>query len=714
MATRTKLELDYAASFTANTSAATTAMTALAVCTTGTWVGVPWEIAAVGGTALSLGAMAVSSSRKGLNNPYRVPRALSGVWAIWSTEVATALALDPHTFTLTHYWSAAALFITTWVLSFWVLDRADIADEAHFAENLDQTGATPAETQLIIDSLIDDRHRHDIATTWVKAINDTMGFLPTVEGLTEWEPVNGVSPGFTMLLTLPKGASSQNFTTTVVRQLAEDAGLDNGCTITPGRGNRQGQVVLNVETVNPATITHYTPRDYTPLTIHDALPFGFSPRGSRIGPKLREKGVIIVGPPGTGKTMFLNNIIMALARCPDVLIWGIDVGKQGAAFRHWTTDLPAGTKPAVDAVAGSTEEALAMIQAAQRAADKRVHHYAPDMKRLNTDLVPISPDVPQIVLIFDESAELFNYDGNDPLTKRTREAAIRLMRTSRQAGVRTILTFTDGNVISVGSTDILKYNPVHVALTGNGADPQGTSVSKLFGQIKGIDARQIDAPGAGVANYGQGPEIHRGGLMEPDMIEECVIQTSHLRPTPDEPTLAAFGPWYETRWEARTDADGGEVNVTKTTPTHKPVTWTATDSENLLGDMAEFEAEFHAAEPLTDGMGWLADAAADVQARHANPTDPDSESNGATAARPAAPDPSRDGWRALILHHLATHPADTFSTSQVLDVLAERYGVTLNRSTVSTQLAAWADAGQITGHGSGAHRTYTHNPEETP
>jgi len=30
---------------------------------------------------------------------------------------------------------------------------------------------------------------------------------------------------------------------------------------------------------------------------------------------------------------------------------------------------------------------------------------------------------------------------------------------------------------------------------------------------------------------------------------------------------------------------------------------------------------------------------------------------------------------------------------------------------VSTQLAAWADAGQITGHGSGAHRTYTHKEQ---
>lgn len=707
MPTRTALELDYAASFTANTAAATTATTALAVATTATWLGVPWPVVAIGGTALSAGALAVSRSRAARNKPNAVPRDLGITWALWAAEVAAALYLAPHTWTLAHYWTALAVFITTWALTYWALDRADITDEAHYAENLANDGATPADTKAKIDALIDDRHRHSIAEKWLDAINHTLGFKPghgpTVTGLTEWDPVNGTSPGFTMTLDLPRGSGSSSFTTAVVRQLAEDSGLPNGCTITPARGTRQGQIMLNVETVDPSTITHHFPRDYSPLTIHDMLPWGASPHGSLIGPKLREKGAIIIGPPGTGKTMLLNNIISSFARCPDVLVWGIDVGKQGAAFAPWARNLPPGARPAVDAIAGTTSEALDMIQAAQRAADKRVHHYAADMKNLNTDLVPIGPSIPQIVLIFDESAELFNFDNNDETTKKAREAAIKLMRTTRQAGIRTILTFTDGNVISVGSTDILKYNPVHVALCGNGADPQGTSVSKLFGQIKGIDARQINAPGAGVANYGQGPEIHRGHLTKPDMIEECVIQTTPFRATMDDPSADALGPWYANRWtpEQTTgddDTDTGPVNVARETPANRPAEWTATAT-----DMGEFEAEFFGNLPTANpapsdstGFGWLATAAANI------PT-------------PAPEQPDRlDGWRKLTIDHLTANPHTAYSTSELLGILATTYATQIARQTLSTQLAAWANDGTITATGTGAQRTYRANTSTDP
>lgn len=542
MAKKKTDHLDWGAPLTPRTSSITYALSAVAVTGFGTTFGVPWEPVIAAGAAISASTYGAHLMRKRYAKPHITPKTLAAIWAAWTVEVAAAIGTDPHTWTLTHFWIAAPLFVTTWALSWWALDRADIIDEAYASAREGLTSGTPEEGVKMVGELLADRARATLATEWINRINDVLNFRPEAISLTPWEEVNGTSPGFTLGLQLPtKGASSQSFNDVAVLQLAEHAALPNGCGITTSKGDRQGQILLHVETVNPNTLVHDHPGDWSPLTINKPIPMTLTPHGKDITVRLREAGVIIAGTMGTGKTTLLNSTLAALARCTDVLVWGVDVGKQGKAFRDWTTGLPDGTKPLVRRVASTYQEALDLVEAAQRLANKRAAHFGTWQQQNDADLVPVSSECPMIFLVFDESAEIFSYTGTDKTQMKLKEATLQLMRTSREAGVRTILTFVDLNVTSTGSTDMWKFSPVKISLVGNGLTADETNAMSMFGRVKGVDLRQLTAKGQGIGNLGNGPQVMRGYRTKPSMIRECTVATSGHRPDYHPVDLDAMG-----------------------------------------------------------------------------------------------------------------------------------------------------------------------------
>ena len=113
--------------------------------------------------------------------------------------------------------------------------------------------------------------------------------------------------------------------------------------------------------------------------------------------KLREACVLIVGPPGSGKTTLLDSIIAGLVRCADTVVWGIDVGKRGGAFRKWSSDLPPGATRGVWPIAANHRQALDMINAAIRIAEDRA---------TGSKLLAMSAAQPQIEIVIDEGAEI--------------------------------------------------------------------------------------------------------------------------------------------------------------------------------------------------------------------------------------------------------------------------------------------------------------------
>jgi energy-coupling factor transporter ATP-binding protein EcfA2 len=518
-----QLQLDYEAGFTSRSATSAIALTALAAASIGTWATVPAWIAALTGGIIVAGAVVVSFMDRASRQPYRVATGLAVMVAVWTIGVAVVLHTGARSWAAAGWWTAVAGFFTLAAVTWWVLDRCDIADEAHHKRILD---GDPT-----LDRFEFDRKARPIAMEWVDRIERAIKVRPVPREYGEWAS----GGGFTLVFEMPQGSRTDAFTTGVCRQMAEDARLPHGCTISVDPGTVQGTILMRVQTKDPAgTVQDFPYDDLTPITINGGIPCGPDMVGNPISAKLREACVLIVGPPGSGKTTLLDAMIAGLVRCADTVVWGIDVGKRGGAFRKWSSDLPAGATRGVWPIASTHRQALDMVTAAIRIAEDRA---------TGSKLLTMSAAQPQIMIVIDEGAEILSYMGQDRTQKELKEQILKLMRTTRSAGVRLILTATDANVAAIGDTQIKKYAPVRAVLTST--DPDGAGVQKLFGGVRGLDPRQLRAPGAGVIDVGHGPQVFRTWKSDDALPGRVMAAVSSWRPVLDRRALAAAGEAYE-------------------------------------------------------------------------------------------------------------------------------------------------------------------------
>ena len=374
------------------------------------------------------------------------------------------------------------------------------------------------------------------------------GWEPEVGPVVPWTPKTpgGPVPGITLHLALPKDDPRASFTVfadNALREMEEKIGLDDGCTITTEKAGQAGKIRLNIELINPELLASEHPCDWSPLTINKPLPLVMTPRGDWLDARLRQNGLLVFGVPGSGKSSFLSTLLATFSRCDDVVVWGVDVGKHGLAFADWTYDLPLGVKSVVQRVAATYGEALEMVDALLAAAPARNSAGLLAGKGAG-DLPEMSHGTPQIVLIFDEAAEIFaGANSRNPMVVELKAKVESLLRRTRSAGFRTVFTFTDTNLDSIGSTDLVKYNPFHIALVGvDGVAAESAAVS-TFGRPKNIDLSSLTATGQGVTNIGAkgGVTLMRNPHLSKDQIIECMVETSGRRAVPTASDLRAFG-----------------------------------------------------------------------------------------------------------------------------------------------------------------------------
>ncbi|MEE1768611.1 hypothetical protein PUR34_10665, partial [Streptomyces sp. JV185] len=252
-----------------------------------------------------------------------------------------------------------------------------------------------------------------------------------------------------------------------------------------------------------------------------------------------------------GKTNMVHTILAGFARAEDVLTWVIDLN-AGSAGLPWVR--PAfddqgrpldGVRPGIDWLAASHKEAVVMLDALVRIAKHRKVAYQDLMAQANTDLLPISPQIPQIMLVVDEGAEILA--STDRELRKLAEKILEVIRIARAMGVRTVLTALGATGAVLGNLMIRREAKVRVALTGG--EKEGMDLGKQFPGSRGLKPEQAPYKGAGFMGTPESPAgLFKSWRILPNQIRDIVTATSDRHPALDAPSAKAAGDAYAQRW----------------------------------------------------------------------------------------------------------------------------------------------------------------------
>jgi hypothetical protein len=299
--------------------------------------------------------------------------------------------------------------------------------------------AHPVSTGLAWD------RRPAVIRDWEARIRSVTREQVTVVG---WRPWDNPEDGFRLYVELPvdRGTTDSDLALHCDK-LAAAARLPRGCVVQSLPSDRQGIAILDVmlrdNLIDTEDHVHIEPT--TPASINDPFPVLTTPRGEALTIALRIHAPLIGGSTGSGKTTLLHRIIMWLARCTDTLLWVVDLNGGGVAT-PWIEPWARGEtpQPVVDWVADDEEEMAVMVAvAAAIARDRKSNRAARDRKRArNTNLLPVGPDMPAIVVLADEGGEI--RQALSLLGQFAANGLTRLAQIGRAEAVRPIISILRG------------------------------------------------------------------------------------------------------------------------------------------------------------------------------------------------------------------------------------------------------------------------------
>ncbi|MGV9389895.1 hypothetical protein ACWDQL_12275 [Streptomyces olivaceus] len=530
--------LDWAAGHGPVTGALSATTGAFAVATTGAATHMPpgWALAV--GAAGALGHTIVGLR---VRNASRTLATRAASWLVGAGWTTWAMTTGPLT------WAALGSLATMGVGIGAAARSSALFEEAREEE------ALAAERRQVAADLSADRRA--IAAEWVDRIQRVCSITVRVVGVEQWE----TGAGYSIDAELPAGGATWNKIAAESARLSADARLPHGCTATASPGIHQGRVIIDVTTVNVLEQERTYPSDYGPLSVHTGIPWGYRTNAEQILAYLREQCALIVGPTGSGKTNMVHSILAGFARADDILTWVIDLN-AGSAGLPWV--LPAlngeisapdgkAVRPGIDWLAGTYDEAMTMLDTAVRVAKQRKMGYQDVLSRANTDLLPVSTKIPQIMLVIDEGAEILA--SPDRHVRKLGEKILEVIRIARAMGIRTVLTALGATGSVLSNLMIRREAKVRVALTGG--EKEGMDLSKMFPGSRGLRVEQAPHKGAGFMGTPESPAaLFKAWRILPNQIREIIAATSERHPTLDTVSAKAAGPAYARRWDSERTA----------------------------------------------------------------------------------------------------------------------------------------------------------------
>ncbi|MFE2077286.1 hypothetical protein [Streptomyces misionensis] len=688
--------LDWSAGHGPVTGALSATTGAFALATTGAATGMPpgWALAVGAAGALGHTVAGLRARNAGRTLATRAASWLVGAgWTTW------AITHGPLT------WAALGSLATIGVGIGAATRSTNLYEEAREEE------AIAAEQRQINAEL--SAERRAIAAEWIDRIQRVCSITVRVVGVERWE----TGTGYSIDAELPPGGATWNKIAAESPRLSADARLPHGCTATASPGIHQGRVIIDVTTVNVLEQERTYPCEYGPLSVHTGIPWGYRTNAEEIRAYLREQCALVVGPTGSGKTNLVHLILAGFARAEDMLTWVIDLNAGSAGLPWVLPALNGGIKteggkpvrPGIDWLAGTFEEAMTMLDTAVRVAKQRKMGYQDLLARHNTDLLPISPDIPQIMLVIDEGAEILA--SGDRQMRKLAEKILEVIRIARAMGIRTVLTALGATGSVLGNLMIRREAKVRVALTGG--ETEGMDLSKMFPGTRGLRVDQAPYKGSGFMGTPESPAaLFKAWRILPNQIREIIAATSDRHPRLDDISAKAAGPAYARRWDTERTAWMHDHTPRATAAEESPGSAAGPGASRSGLNLSALRADPPAGQgtPEDDILRKFREQ---IDAEFATAPDPH------TPDTNQAPPPASGGLNLSALRSEQDNPAQQAAlaallaagpegtgASAIARALADEYGTT--RQTVVGWLKTWVEDGIAVRVGEGTKARYVH------
>jgi S-DNA-T family DNA segregation ATPase FtsK/SpoIIIE len=482
------------------------------------------------------------------------PVPIWGLWAVAAAGAALTFVFERRNHPMPRVWFLVACWLapvgwTTgtalfgWNAYSWVLLAVLALVAGLLARGLVPVEATKPAAAPSFDPISSEHPRARHLRTLLNALlglDKVPGTGLKLVGFTLWDE----AAGYTCVFDFPPGGRvTMRKVIQSAEELTAELRLQHGCVARITKGDHSAQVRVAVMLRNSLEQT----RPYPPvrvLSIRGDLPVGFDAMGDEVGVNLHQSSLLAVAQRKGGKTVFAHDLIASLVSCPDVLVWVVDLNGGNLAtpwLRPYAQDHV--QNPAVDWIAFTAEEAFVMAEAAEKIAKARKISYASLLAEHDTDILPVSSQLPAIVIIVDEGGEVFG----DGAAREVREAAANLLTVQRiaRAVCMPLVVTTQRGTSTYLPADLKRATDVRLA----GRVDSEAEVANVLDWEAGLPPDQLEPGEWWLRVQGTTPVKIKTYMHKPSTSAAIAAEVDIRRPQLDQLSRDAAGRLYAERWQ---------------------------------------------------------------------------------------------------------------------------------------------------------------------